>query len=409
MNQGNAPAPEYHVRFFQPDIGLAEMDAVRKVLESGWLGTGPVCERFEEAFAREVGAAGALAVSSCTVGIHVLLMTRGIGPGDEVITSPITHPATVNAILMTGATAVLVDVEPETLCLDPDAVKRALTSRTRCVVPVHYAGIPADLPALRDLCAHHDLYLVSDAAHAVGSRIANQGIGQGGDSCFSLAATKLITAGEGGVVTSDDCSLLHELRTWSRHGVQDSAWNRYRKRVAGAALATMPGFRMALSDIQAALALAQTSRLDDLLKFRQQLSAGYDDLIQRSGCASPLRVEDVARQSNHYLYPVLLETHREVTRHSVATAMAAEGIEVGLHFELVHRHQAFQKHDRMRVGDLSVAEKLTRHLLTLPMHHALRAQDQEAVINTLEMVLGQLGHGHHVQRRTGKEPLQSSV
>ena len=402
QKQVTASVPKYRVRFFLPDIGPAEMSAVKDVLESGWLGTGPVCERFEEAFAREVGAAGAVAVSSCTAGIHVLLMTRGIGPGDEVITSPITHPATVNAILMTGATAVLADVEPETLCLDPDAVKRALTSRTRCVIPVHYAGMPADLLALRGLCARHDLYLISDAAHAVGSRLANQGIGHGGDSCFSLAATKLITAGEGGVVTSDNCSLLRELRTWSRHGVQDTAWSRHRKGVAGAAFASMPGFRLALSDIQAALAMAQTTRLGDLLKCRQRLSTGYDDLLHRSGCARPLRVKNLDRKTNHYLYPVLMESHYEVDRHRVAGAMAAEGIEVGLHFELVHQHQAFQDHDRVRLGDLSIAEEKTRHLLTLPMHHALREEDQEQVVMALKRVLGQHGTGKEFELLRGR-------
>ena len=258
--------------FAPPLVGQEEIDEVVDTLRSDWITTGPKTRRFETEFAAYLAAPGALALNSCTAALHTALVTLGIGPGDEVLTTPMTFAASVNVIEHTGARPVLVDVEPDTLNLDPQRLEAAVTARTKAVLPVHYAGHPVDLDAIREVAEAHRLAVIEDAAHALPARYKGRLIGSGPNPvAFSFYATKNLTTGEGGMLTAEP-ALLDRARVVSLHGMSRDAWRRYDQGGSWHYDILLPGFKYNMTDIQAALGLRQLEKLASFQRRRRQVS-----------------------------------------------------------------------------------------------------------------------------------------
>ncbi|TNC27425.1 DegT/DnrJ/EryC1/StrS family aminotransferase [Amycolatopsis alkalitolerans] len=352
---------------------------VIEVLRSGGLAQGPMVGRFEDAFARVAGTAHAVAVNSGTTALVAALQALGLRPGDEVITSPFTFVATLNAILEAGATVRFADVSREDFALDPDAVARVIGPRTKVLLPVHLYGQVADMGKLAPLAAEHGLHLVEDAAQSVGSAFEGQAAGSYGLGCFSLYATKNVTTGEGGVVTCDDDELADRLRVLRNQGMRA----RYRYELAG------HNYRM--SELHAAVGIPQLARLDELVAARRhnakQLSTG---LAGTPGLAVPAVLP--GRSHVWHQYTVLIGPHAMLSRDELAAELTGRGIGTGVYYpSLVFDHDCFRGHPQIPAvspEQFPVAHRLTQEALSLPVHPALTESDVDTVVREVREALG---------------------
>lgn len=370
------------VPFSRPSIGEEEIAEVADCLRSGWITSGPRTARFEQEFAAAHGAARALAVTSATAGLHLAMLALDLQPGDEVVTTPLTWPATVNAIVLAGGTPVLVDVEDATLNLDPRRLAAAVGPRTRAVLPVHYAGQPCDLDAIAD--AAPGVPVIEDAAHAAGAAYRGQPIGSRGTAAvFSFHPIKNMTTGEGGMVTANDAELARRIALLRFHGVERDAWKAY----GGAQLplydVVRPGLKYNLTDIQSAIGLHQLRKLPAFNAERARLAARYDAAL----ADLPLRpLGRVAYPCTHvhHLYVVRLELERlTLDRNGFMGEVMAAGIGLGLHFTAVHELTYY----RQRLGDLRaslpVATAASARLFSLPLFPGLGEAEQDRVVEVL--------------------------
>jgi len=376
-----------YVPLSRPAIGAEEIANVVATLESGWLTTGPRVAAFEAEFASYVGAAHAVAVNSCTAALHLSLLASGIGPGDEVITTPLTFCATANAILHTGATPVFVDVDPVTRNIDPEAVAAAITARTRAIVPVHLGGHPADMVAVRGLAAAHNLMLVEDAAHAVETRSRAGKVGSTADfTCFSFYATKNLTTGDGGMVTTSDPQAAEWLRTAALHGLSRDGWSRYAKGGSSHYEVLLAGFKYNMTDLQAAIGLAQLARLEEHHARRAAISAIYDASLADLPMTLPAPIGRGERHG-HHLYAVLVEPERNGRdRDSVAQQLAEKGIGTSIHFRALHLHRFYADTLGLRAGQFPNAERISDTTLSLPLSAALSDADVERVVAAVRAI-----------------------
>ena len=380
-------APPY-LPLSRPAIADGEVEAVADVLRSGWLPTRARGREVERAFAAYVGAPHAIALNSCTAGLHLALLAAGVGPGDEVVTTPLTFCATANVVLHVGATPVFADVEEDTHSLDPRAVAAALTPRTRAVMAVHLGGRPADVLGLREVAARAGLTLIEDAAHCV-EGVSNAGkVGATADfTCFSFYATKNISTGEGGMVTAPSEEAAAFIRTASLHGLSRDGWARYAK--GGTALydVVTPGFKYNMMDIQAALGLRQLARLEELQAVRARVWAVYDDGLDGLGLGLPLPCPPGVVHARH-LYQVLVDPARcGWTRDALAEALGEEGIGTSVHFRPVHLFSYYADRFGYRRGAYPVAERVADQTLSLPLSGAMTPSDAERVVDAVRQCL----------------------
>lgn len=371
--------------FSRPTMGEEEIAAVAEVLRSGWITTGPKCQQLEQAFCQQFGCRQAIAVSSATGGMHVTLMALGIGPGDEVITPSQTWVSTANLITLLGAEPVMVDVDRHTLMVRPQDVAAAITPKTKAIIPVHYAGAPADLTALRAISERHSIPLVEDAAHAVGTQYRDEWIGARGTAIFSFHAIKNITCAEGGMVVTDDDALAERIRSLKFHGLGVDAFDRQSQGRKPTAEVVTPGFKYNLTDINAAIALIQLDKLQAFNARRQQLVARYLPQI----CSLPLQplaVPDYPHLHAWHLFMVRVdETQCGITRDALMAALQAHGIGTGLHFRAVHT----QKYYRERYPHLHLPETEwnSASLMTLPLFPDMQDSDVDRVVAALTSIL----------------------
>jgi UDP-4-amino-4-deoxy-L-arabinose-oxoglutarate aminotransferase len=373
----------------RPSIGPAELAAVARCLESGWLTGGPQVARFEAAFAEAVGALHAVAVSSATAGLHLALLAAGVGPGDEVVTTPMTWAATGNMILAVGATPVFVDVDRATLQIEPDSVARAVTPRTRALLPVHFAGQPVDLDPMRALAARHGLALIEDAAHALGTHYRGRPIGAHGTAAvFSFHPIKAITTGEGGMVTTDDASVADRIRLLRFHGVARDAWTRYGTRALPDYEIVALGYKYNMTDLQAALGLAQLARLEEFVAARTRIAGWYAEALAGVPGVEPLgTVPYPARHAWHLLVVRLTLDALRVGRDAVMAALLDANIGVGLHFKALHLHRLYRERLGCTPERLPEATRATASILSLPLFPAMTRDDVHDVAAALADVL----------------------
>jgi dTDP-4-amino-4,6-dideoxygalactose transaminase len=376
------------VPFAPPSIGPDEIAEVVATLESGWLSTGPRVAEFERAFAEYVGARYALAVNSCTAALHLSLIATGIGNGDEVITTPLTFCATANVVIHAGATPVFADIDPVSHNLDPAAVQAALTPRTRVLMPVHYAGFPADMAAFQRIAEVRGLRLVEDAAHCVEGVADGNKVGSIGDfTCFSFYATKNLTTGEGGMVTTNDLTAATLMRAASLHGMSRDAWTRYAPNGNAHYDVVMPGFKYNMMDIQAAIGLHQLARLHRMHQRRATICARYDAGLTNLPLRLPAQPGEGSVHARH-LYPVLLdETAAGISRDEFSNRLRDRGISTSIHFRPVHLHPYYQERFGFTRGMFPVAESVYDSTLSLPLSAAMENASVERVIEACHDVL----------------------
>jgi dTDP-4-amino-4,6-dideoxygalactose transaminase len=382
--EGGAPAFDELLVFGKPDLGEAEVDAAAAVIRSAWIGQGERCREFEQRFGELVGAPRAVSVSSCTAGLHLALTALGIGAGDEVITSSLTFVATVNAIHHTGATPVFADVDYETLNIDPVEVEKAIGTRTRAILPVHFGGHPAELGALRS----HGLPVIEDAAHAIGSMYGGKAIGAEGIACFSFYANKNITTAEGGMVTLEDDALAEQLEVLRLHGLSRDAWKRFRSKAVVYSDAIAPGFKYNLTDLQAAIGLVQLDRLGGFMETRIRLAAAYDrELEGVPGLRAQPRPWTEEVRHGHHLYIVDVDADAfGLDRDALLAALRAENIGAGIHYRAVHLHPYY--HDTLQLPDdaLPNTSKLSRRVLSLPLSTTMDEDDAARVAGAVRRI-----------------------
>ena len=371
--------------FSPPCLDEDEIAEVTDSLRSGWITTGPKCRAFEAAFAERLASPGALALNSCTAALHTALAVLGVGPGDEVITSCMTFCSTVGVIEHVGATPVLVDVEPDTLNLDPAAVAAAVTERTKVILPVHFAGHPCDMDAIRAIADTHGLEIVEDAAHALPARVGDRWIGQSDNpACFSFYATKNLTTAEGGMLTGSP-EFIEKARVASLHGMSRDAWKRYDKGGSWYYEVVMPGFKYNMPDLMAAMGLAQLRKLERMQARRREVVARYREAFAELPLRLP--VERAGYESAWHLFVVRLTDEAPIGRNEFIERMSAANIGTSVHFIPIHFHPYYREKYGWTEGMFPVAEDAFGRVVSLPLHGGLTAEDQEEVIAAVASVL----------------------
>jgi dTDP-4-amino-4,6-dideoxygalactose transaminase len=368
-----------------PFIGEEEISEVADSLRSGWVTTGPKVKRFEQEFAAYVGATHAIALSSCTAALHASLAALDVGPGDEVIVPTLTFCATANVVVHLGATPVIVDVD-RNFHITPDAVRGAITARTKAIVPVHYGGQSCSLRDILELAESHGIPVIEDAAHAVGAEYAGGRIGSHGRAvCFSFYAIKNMTTGEGGMITTNDGDLAARLRRLSLHGMSRDAWKRYTEAGSWYYEVLEPGYKYNMTDIQAALGIHQLRRLDGFISRRQQIAAMYDEAFADiAEILLPARLP--GRNHTFHLYPIRLNAGRlqlnwaELNRAEFIDELRVRNIGASVHFIPLHRHPFYQERYRYRPEQFPVAEEIYQGLVSLPLYPKMTDGDAADVI-----------------------------
>lgn len=379
---GGSPVRETFLPYARHTIEAEDIAAVVEVLAGDWLTQGPTIARFEEALAAVAGAAYAVAFATGTAALHAACWAAGLGSGDEVITTPLTFAATANAVVYQGARPVFADIDAATLNLDPDAVKRAATKRTRALLPVDFAGLPCDYDALLPLASEHGWVVIADAAHALGGAYGCRPVGALADmTTFSFHPAKLITSGEGGAVVTNRSDFAERLRRMRHHGIRygDPArpW-RYEIEDLG------NNYR--ITDFQCALGLSQLLKLDRFWAARDRLAGRYRDRLARSPFLE-LPVLPSGRRHGWHLFTVLLRRDRLATdQDTILQALRAENIGVQLHYSLVYRHPFYRERFGYGPGLCQVAEGIERRLATLPLFPSMTEADQDDVLRALDKV-----------------------
>jgi len=374
--------------FGSPLVGEEEIEEVTACLKSGWLGTGPKVARFEEEFRAYTGSAHAVAVNSCTAALHLSILAAGLKPGDEVITTPLTFCATVNAVIHAGATPVLADIDPATMNIDPEAVRQKITNRTRAILPVHFAGRPCDMKALCALAEEHGLKLIEDCAHAIETEYEGRKVGTFGDfGCFSFYVTKNIVTGEGGMVLTRREEDAARIKMLALHGMSKDAWKRFGDEGYKHYFVVECGFKYNMMDIQAAIGLHQLARVEANWLRRREIWQQYQEAFADLPLILPAPEAENTRHA-HHLYTVLVHQARTgISRDAFLDAMTAENIGVGVHYLSIPEHPFYQQTFGWRPEDFPHAMRIGRQTVSLPLSAKLTAQDVHDVIEAVRKTM----------------------
>lgn len=377
--------------FGQPPIGEAEIEEVVASMRAAWLGTGPKVARFERDFAayRRAPASRAVALNSCTAALHLSMIAAGLRPGDEVITTPLTFCATVNAIIHAGATPVLADVDPETMNIDPARVEAALTPRTRAVVPVHFAGRPCDMDGITAIASSRDLRLIEDCAHAIETEYKGRPAGTFGDfGCFSFYVTKNIVTGEGGLVLARDEEAAARVRVLGLHGMSKDAWKRFSDEGYKHYQVVEAGFKYNMMDLQAAIGLHQLRQVGPFWERRREIWARYDEAFADLPVGLPAAPEADTVHGYH-LYTLLVDEARcGISRDAFLDAMTAHHVGVGVHYLSIPEHPYYRDTFGWRPEDFPNAARIGRQTVSIPLTPRLTDADVADVIAAVRAVVG---------------------
>lgn len=374
--------------FGSPLIGEEEIQEVVATLRSGWIGTGPRVAKFEERMREYTGAKHAIAVSSCTAALHLSLLALGIGPGDEVITTPMTFAATANAIVHAGAKPVFADVDRKTALIDPEKVEAAITPRTRAIIPVHIAGRPCAMDEISTIAKKYGIHIIQDAAHCIEGRYRGRRIGSTEDlTCFSFYVTKNLTTGEGGMVTTDNEEWADKIRILALHGMDKDAYKRFSDSGYKHYQVVAPGYKYNMTDIQAALGLHQLLRIEASWQRRNQIWNYYQQALADLPVHLPAPDGPDIRHARHLYSMVMCETECGRSRDELLNLLNEHRIGSGVHYTAVHLHPYYRKSLGFGEGAYPKAEWIGNGTLSLPLSAKLTDQDAEDVVGALHQVL----------------------
>lgn len=376
--------------FASPQIYQTEIDEVVDSLKSSWLGTGPKVKRFQENFATYKGVPYAVALNSCTAGLHLSCVALKLQPGDEVITTSMTFCATVNAIIHSGATPVVVDINPDTFNLDPEAIESKITPNTKAILPVHFAGRACNMDAIMDIAHRHNLAVIEDCAHAIETEYKGKKAGTFGDfGVFSFYVTKNVITGEGGMVISSDKDRIERIEVLGLHGMTRHAWQRFSDAGFKHYFVEECGFKYNMTDIQAAIGIHQLARVEESWLRRQEIWQKYNEAFANLPLQLPADIEPETRHAYH-LYTILIDEEKtEIKRDKFLDAMTAEKIGVGVHYLSIAEHPYYQRTFGWKPEDYPNAMKVGRETVSLPISPKLTDQDVEDVIEAVYKIIKQ--------------------
>jgi len=383
--------------FAKPEIAEDAVNDVVACLKSGWLTTGPRTIEFEEMFKTYAGAKHAVSLSSATAGLHGALLSLGLKKGDEVITTPMTFAATVNTIIFAGGTPVLADIDPKTLNIIPENIEKKITPRTKAIIPVHFAGRPCDMAAIEAIAQKHNLWIIEDAAHALGaawggaSPCGGELIGKPKAkkaAVFSFHPTKNITTGEGGIVCTEDENMAEYLAVFRQHGMSKGAWNRYAAKGKTHYDILLPGLKYNMMDIQAVIGISQMKRLAAFNKRRAEIVAEYMEAFKGlEGLILPAPVKKGDIHSWHIFSPLIDTDKLKITRDEFMKLMGAQNIGTALHYQAVHLFSYYQQNYGWKQGDCPAAEYVASRIVSLPLFPAMTDEDvRDAIKYTIQII-----------------------
>lgn len=379
---------EKYINFNSYSVACDETKELLDTLDSGWITTGPKTKKFEEQFAEYVKAKYAVGVTSGTAALHLSLLSLGIGKGDEVITTPMTFVATVNAILYVGAYPVLADVEPHTLNIDPEQIKRKITKKTRAIIPVHYAGQPCKMGEIIKIAKKNGLFIIQDAAHAIEAEYEGKKIGSIGHlACFSFHPIKNITTGEGGMVTTNNSKLADKIRVLRLHGMDKGAWKRYEKSKFRHWDMKCLGYKYNMTDMQASLGIHQLKKIDMFWKIRKEYAERYNAGFKEE--KNIILLPPPGKNKNAYhLYPIRIKTENlKANRDSIIDMIQSRNIGLAVHFRAVHLSSFYKKYFGFKKGKFPNAEYASERLISLPLYPKMSKEEVDYVVENVKDIL----------------------
>jgi dTDP-4-amino-4,6-dideoxygalactose transaminase len=386
--EGGTPTRKSFLVFGRPKITDTEIREVTDTLKSGWIGTGPKTALFEQKIASYTNAKYAIALNSCTAGLHLSLLACGVKQGDEVITSPMTFAATVNVIEHVGAKPIFADVDRTSMNIDPKNIEKHVSSKTKAIIPVHMAGRPCDMEFIHRIAKKHNLRVIEDAAHALGATYKGKPIGCLSDTTvFSFYVTKNLTTSEGGMVTTNNKDIADFIRIYSLHGLNKGAWKRYSESGFKNYVVEAPGYKYNMTDIQASIGLAQFKEFHNNQNRRKQIWNIYMEQLKDLPLYLPSEIESNTTHAYH-LFTILLDIDLlRVNRDYIQSALCAENIGVGTHFIAVHLHPYYQKKYGFSSGSFPNAEWISERTISIPLSADMSSKDVTDTITTLRKVL----------------------
>lgn len=377
--------------FSRPSIGEDAIESVAESIRSGWVAMGPKVTQFEKAISEYVGSKYAVSMNSATAGLHSSVMAMGIGLGDEVITTPMTFASTVNAIIMAGAKPVLVDIDRHSLNIDVNRLEKAVTPRTKAIIPVHFAGMPCDMDAIEEIASRHHLMIVEDAAHALGAsykgRKTGADRGKGHVAVFSFHPTKNITTAEGGIVCTEDEEIAEYLSVFRQNGMSKGAWNRYSSSGTTHYDVPMPGLKYQMSDIQAAIGLSQIKQLDSFNQRRREICATYEKEL--SGCSSISFQQSAVYECVHsrHIFPILVDPDAlKIDRDTFMQQMKERNVGTAIHYNAIHLFSGYAGVLGSKRGDFPEAEYVSDRIMSIPLFPAMTDDDVAYCIEAIREI-----------------------
>lgn len=377
-----------------PDITNEEVNEVVQALKSGWVAKGPRTIEFEKKFAEYVGAEHAVAMNSCTAALHIALLSANIGPGDEVITTPMTFAASANTIIHTGAVPVFADIDPETGCIDPDEIVKKVTSKTKAIIPVHYSGHSCDLDTIYEIADKHGLFVSEDAAHAIYTRYKGRMIGSNpmGAVSYSFYATKNLSTGEGGMLVTNNEEIANRARVLITHGMSRNAWNRYAKGGSWKYDIEEPGYKYNMFDIQASLGLIQLDRLEEMQERRAKIADKYNRAFSELTAVKVPVVSEGTTTHSWHLYVLRIDpTELRIDRDQFIEELKERNVGTSVHFIPVHLMTAYSKKYGYKKGDFPNTEAWFENIVSLPLYPTMTDDDVDYVISSVQDIVHKFG------------------
>lgn len=373
------------IPFALPSIGDDEINSVVDTIRSGWLTMGKKTFEFEEAIALYTGAKYAVALNSCTAALHLSLIASGVKPGDEVITTPFTFASTGNVIVHSGARPVFVDIDPDNFNIDTTFVEEAITPKTKAIIPVHYGGQPCDMRVLNEIGHDHSIPIIEDAAHAMGAHYKGKMIGNlGNPTCFSFYATKNMTTGEGGAVTTNDLAFADKIRKLRLHGISKDAWKRYGAGGSWKYDIELCGWKYNTTDINSAIGLYQLKKINEFNRIRKMYAGIYSRGLQN---VKRIKIPATFCEDNTFhLYPLLVPKDN---RDLFIESMGAKGVFCSVHFIPLHLHSYYQNTYGFKYGDFPVCEEVYEREVSIPLYPKMTEDDVKYVIDCIKGIYGE--------------------